>query len=80
VRKGNCSQQQAPSWAAVRGGLPASRTGAFSDGGAGTVQSSYCKKRFNLDRVAARGVRFTARNRGTERLTIFKDPVSITVR
>lgn len=79
VRHANCGTE-APSWSSIARGLPASKTGSFSDGGAGTVESEFCKKTFKIKAVGARGVRFTAKQRGQERLTIFKDPVSITVR
>lgn len=74
VRSHNCGDR-APSWSEVRGGLPRSRTGSFSNGGAGTVKSRSCG-----GRVGARGVRFTAKRPGRERLRIYNDYVRITVR
>ncbi len=55
--------------------IPASSLGSFSDGGVGTTRSNRCKRV-----VPARGVVFTAKKPGKERLTISGDPVSITVR
>ncbi len=79
VRNSNCGTR-APSWSSLARQLPSTSLGSFSDGGAGTVQSDFCKKRFKIKSVAARGVRFTAKQRGKQKLTIFRDPVSITVR
>lgn len=53
--------------------LPKSKLGTFSDGGVGT--SSRCKAV-----VPARGVIFTVKKPGTERLRLMGDPVSITVK
>ncbi len=55
--------------------LPKSKLGTFSDGGVGTTRSSRCKAV-----VPARGVIFTAKKPGTERLRLMGDPVSITVK
>lgn len=79
VRNHNCGTRP-PGWASIQRQLPKSKLGSFSDGGTGTVQSNFCRERHDIKRVAARGVRFTARTRGQERLTILRDPVSITVR
>jgi len=79
VRNRNCGTR-VPAWSSVASRLPSSRLGAFSDGGGGTVQSSFCRRTYDIRGVAARGVRFTAKRRGSERLIIFKDPVRITVR
>ena len=73
VRHDNCGKT-APGWGRVKGGLPRSRLGVFGDGGTGTVDSKSCG-----GRVAARGVKFTARQPGQETLTIYDDRVSITV-
>lgn len=74
VRSGSCGDK-APTWAQVRGRLPRSKTGSFSNGGTGTVNSSSCG-----GKVGARGIRFTAKKRGKERLRIFKDYIRITVK
>lgn len=55
--------------------LPKSSLGTFSDGGVGTTRSSRCK-----GVVPARGVIFTARKPGKERLRIMGEPVAITVK
>jgi hypothetical protein len=74
VRAGDCGNT-APSWASIKGKLPKSNLGRFSDGGAGTVRSNSCGSR-----VAARGVRFTATNAGTESFVIYDDKFNVTVR
>lgn len=74
VRSG-CEEKVAPTWNRIRSRLPKSRTGAFSDGGAGTVRSKSCK-----GRVPARAVRFTAKTPGTETLVIYNDGVRVTVK
>jgi len=74
VRSGDCSDS-APSWSRVSRGLPKSKLGSFSDGGEGTVKSNSCGQR-----VGARGVRFTAKTKGTERFVIFDDTISVTVK
>lgn len=73
--RGNCEDTTAPTWARIRGRLPKSKTGKFSDGGAGTVRSDSCGKR-----VVARGVRFTATTKGRENLVIYNDGSRITVK
>ena len=75
VRSGECSTSNAPSWGRVKGKLPASKLGTFSDGGAGTVQSDSCGKR-----VAARGVKFTAKRAGSEKFVVYDDAISVTVK
>lgn len=75
VRSADCSKTQAQSWDHVASGLPRSKLGTFSNGGTGKVNSNSCG-----GRVAARGVRFTARKTGSERLVVFDDAISITVR
>ncbi|AXS41130.1 hypothetical protein D1F64_15270 [Breoghania sp. L-A4] len=75
VRNADCDNT-VPSWDHVRRGLPRSKLGVFSDGGAGTVQSKSCGNK----RVGARGVRFKARKTGTEQLSIFSDGVRVTVK
>ena len=72
--RGKACGDPAPSWSEVAANLPKSATGSFSDGGVGTVKSRSCGKA-----VPARGIRFTSKTVGKERLTIFGDAVSITV-
>lgn len=79
VRNSNCGTR-APSWQSIAKKLPASRLGTYSDGGTGTVKSNHCFNTYGVHYVPARGVRFTAKARGTEKLKIFQDPVSITVK
>lgn len=79
VRNRNCGTRP-PSWSSLKGRLPRTDLGRFSDGGAGTVRSNHCYKTYDVRRVAARGVRFTAKKPGRARLKVFGDPVSITVR
>lgn len=79
VRSSNCGTE-APSWQTISKKLPASKLGSYSDGGAGTVKSNHCFNTYGIHYVPARGVRFTAKTRGTEKLKIFLDPVSITVK
>ena len=55
--------------------LPKSALGTFSDGGVGTTRSSRCKCV-----VPARGVIFTAKKPGKERVRIMGEPVAITVK
>ena len=75
VRSGECSTTEPPAWNNVKGKLPASTLGTFSDGGAGTVQSNSCGKR-----VAARGVKFKASRKGEERFVVFDDAIRVTVK
>ncbi|WP_346894238.1 hypothetical protein [uncultured Roseibium sp.] len=79
VRSSNCGTT-VPSWSDLSRRLPVSRLGSFSDGGAGTVRSNFCFKRYGIHYVPARAVRFTAKKRGTEKLKIFLDPVTVTVK
>lgn len=74
VRNGDCSDNP-PSWSKVSLRLPKSKLGRFSDAGEGTVKSNSCGQR-----VGARGVRFTARTKGTERFIVFDDEISVTVK
>lgn len=74
VRAGDCGNT-APSWASIKGKLPKSSLGKFSDGGAGYVKSNSCGAR-----VAARGVRFTATKAGTESFVIYDDKFKVTVK
>jgi len=74
VRRSNCGDK-APSWGRIRGKLPRSKTGSYSNGGVGTVKSNSCG-----GEVGARGVKFTAKKAGKERLKIFGDFVRITVK
>ncbi len=69
-----CDGTRAPAWAQVKSRLPKSKTGKFSNGGAGTVISDSCGKE-----LPARGVKFKATKSGSESFTIFKDRFRITV-
>lgn len=73
--RGGCKDKEAPSWKKIAGKLPKSKTGSFSDAGAGTTHSKSCN-----GEVQARGVRYTAKSRGTETLTIYKDKVKIEIK
>jgi hypothetical protein len=73
VRRG-CGKS-APTWAGIKGRLPRSKLGSFSDGGTGTYSSVRCGRK-----VGARGVKFTAKKAGKEKLVIFLDPFRITVK
>lgn len=75
VRGGDCSPTDAPSWGKIKGKLPKAKLGTFSDGGAGTVQSNSCGKR-----VAARGVKFTAKAKGSEQFVVYDDEIKVTVK
>lgn len=72
--RGKTCEDGAPNWADVAANLPKSTTGAYSDGGVGTTRSQRCGKA-----VPARGIKFTAKTAGKERLQVYGDPVSITV-
>lgn len=74
MRNPDC-EDSAPKWSWVRGNLPKSKLGAFSDGGRGTVKSKNCG-----GRVGARGVKFTAKKPGNERFIIRGDAVRVTVK
>lgn len=74
VRSSDCGDK-APRWGGIRLKLPRSKTGSYSNGGIGTVNSISCG-----GKVAARGVKFTAKKAGKEKLKIFGDVVKITVR
>lgn len=74
VRHNNCGDK-APSWIFLAGRLPFSRTGNFSNGGVGTMNSNKCGAN-----VGARGIKFTAKKSGVEKLKIFGDKVKITVK
>lgn len=73
VRSHDCSDR-APSWDRIKRGLPRSKLGNFSNGGKGYTVSNSCG-----GRVAARGVKYTAKKSGKERLVIYDDSVRITV-
>ena len=65
----------APSWSNIKSRLPRSKTGKFSNGGTGTLDSDSCG-----ETVAVRAVRFTATKAGTEKVKVFGDRISITVK
>jgi hypothetical protein len=73
VRHRDC--KNTPSFARVRGRLPKTRLGRYSDGGAMTGKSRSCGKV-----VPVRGIRFRAARRGTETLTFFGYKVTLTLR
>ena len=72
--RGGCNDRRAPSFSRLNR-LPRPRTGRLSDGGAGKVRSTSCNKI-----VPARAIRFTATKKGKERITIYRDRISITVK
>lgn len=74
IRHRDCGKP-ARAFSHYRPQLPRTSLGTFSDGGVGTTRSDRCG-----GVVPARGVLFTAKQRGTERLNIMGDPVTITVR
>lgn len=74
IRSADCSRA-APSWGQVRHHIPRSKLGTFSNGGAGTTKSRSCD-----GTVGARGVKFTAKNAGSERLVVADDPIRIRVK
>lgn len=74
VRSRNCGDE-APSWADVKRRLPKTEHGTFSNGGSGFTLSRSCG-----GRVGARGVKYTAKSSGKERLNIYDDWVRITVK
>ena len=73
VRGNDC--ETAPSWGHIAGGMPRSRLGRLSNGGKGFVNSNACGKR-----VPARAVKFTAQRKGSERIVVYEDSISITVK
>ncbi|PCI05472.1 MAG: hypothetical protein COB78_02395 [Hyphomicrobiales bacterium] len=74
VRGRKCGKK-APGWGWIWKKLPKSKTGSFSNGGKGTVLSNSCG-----GTVGARGVKFTAKKAGRERLKIYGDTVHIIVK
>lgn len=72
--RGQCGKAP-PSWAQIKGSLPATTLGTFSDGGVGTVRSSRCG-----GITPARAVRFTATKAGRQNFTIFDDAFAVTVK
>ncbi len=73
VRGASCGQPPG-GWRSVAGQLPQTAIGRYSDGGVGTVESSFCR-----GTTPARGVRFTATKPGSESLVIFGDQISVNV-
>lgn len=73
VRGNDCGA--APMWNHIAGRMPRSKLGRLSDGGRGVTDSGSCGKR-----VPARAVKFTAQRAGSERIVVFDDPISITVK
>ena len=71
--RGQCNDKRAPRFSSLNR-LPKPKTGRLSDGGRGTVESDSCGKT-----VPARAIKFTATKKGSERLTIYKDRIKITV-
>jgi len=72
--RGNDCGNKAPSWNHIKSKLPRSKTGKFSNGGTGTVESNKCGKS-----VGARAVKFKAMSAGGETLKIYGDTVKFTV-
>lgn len=72
--RGDCDAKRAPAFSNLRR-LPRPKTGVLKDGGAGTVTSDSCKKK-----VPARAIKFKATKPGKERITIYRDKFSITVK
>lgn len=72
--RGECGQQ-APDWERIASRLPKVATGEFSDGGLGTRSSRRCG-----GPTPARAVRFTATTPGSEKITLYDDPINIEVR
>ena len=74
VRNRNCGRRT-PSWSSVSAKLPSISLGRFFNGGAGTTYSRSCG-----GDVPARAVGFKATKPGTQRVRIFGDTISITVK
>ena len=72
VRHRDCDSKRAPSFF---GKLPKTSLGKFKRGKKGTVDSVSCGKV-----IPARELIFVARKRGTEKLIVKGDPVTITVK
>lgn len=73
--RADCAAKAPLTWAKIRGNLPKSKLGTFSDGGVGTTRSNACK-----GVVPARGVRFTATTAGREAFNVYNDPIVLSVR
>lgn len=71
--RGDCDSTRAPRYSDLTR-LPKPKIGKLSNGGAGTVESDSCG-----GTVPARAIKFTANKAGTERITIYKDRIKITV-
>lgn len=74
VRNRDCLPNAVPAWNRISGDMPRSKLGTLSNGGGGTTASDSCGKV-----VGARGVKFTARQKGSETLRILGDTFRITV-
>jgi hypothetical protein len=72
VRHKNCDSKRAPG---SFGKLPKTKLGKFKRGKKGTINSVSCGKE-----VPARELIFVARKRGTEKLIVKGDPITITVK
>lgn len=71
--RGKCGKA-APNWDRVAKRLPLITTGSFSDGGLGTRYSNRCN-----GETPARAIKFTAEKVGSEQITLYGDPINITV-
>lgn len=73
VRHRNC--RDVPSWEKIATKLPKTPLGTYFDAGIGETFSKRC----GLEMVPARAVGFRATQPGQHALTVFKDPITLTV-
>lgn len=64
-----------PAWTDLEASLPSSSLGAFSDGGVGTRLSARCN-----GPTPARAIKFTAKTKGSEKVYLEGDRITITVK
>lgn len=64
-----------PAWADIKAMLPSSSLGTFSDGGVGTRLSKKCN-----GPTPARAIKFTAKTKGSEKIYLQGDRITITVK
>lgn len=64
-----------PAWADLKASLPSSSLGTFSDGGIGTRLSKQCN-----GPTPARAIKFTAKTKGSEKVYLQGDRITITVK
>ncbi|MEX0408345.1 hypothetical protein ABGN05_22040 [Aquibium sp. LZ166] len=72
--RGNCGEP-APSWARVKAHLPHIAVARYSDGDLGTRNSNSCG-----GPTPARAVVVTGVKQGSEKIVLFGDPITITVK